>query len=320
MPDNASPGEFGLIDRYFRDAVARSDVQLGIGDDGALVEPPAERGLVQVIDTMVADVHFPAEAPGDAVGHRALAVNLSDLAAMGAEPAWALLSLTLPARDEDWLAGFAQGFSALAATHAVALIGGDTTRGPLTVTVQASGFVDTPLTRAGARIGDRVWVSGDLGSAAGGLHAWQGGWQGCDSDALIRRLLYPAPRVALGQTLVGVATAAIDISDGLLADAGHIAEASAVRFNLVANRLPIAETLTRQMGDTAAREAALRGGDDYELLFTAPAASDGAILAAAEQAGVEVTAIGDVTPGAGVELDGEAVTGGYDHFRGGRDD
>lgn len=316
MNAEAAPGEFEIIDRYFREAVARPDVALGVGDDGAVVEPPPDRRLVQVIDTMIADVHFPAEAPGEAVGHRALAVNLSDLAAMGAEPAWALLSLTLAGRDEDWLAAFARGFSALASAHGVALIGGDTTRGPLAVTVQASGFVGQALTRSGACAGDRIWVSGDLGAAAGGLQAWQGGWQGPDADALIQRLLYPRPCLALGQALAGVATSAIDISDGLVADAGHIATASGCQLSLAADRLPLTPALTRQLDRPDALEAALRGGDDYELLFTAPAASDNSVREAGRRAGVAVTAIGEVGQGCGVYVDGALLTGGYDHFAG----
>lgn len=317
MPPGAGNGEFDLIDRYFRDTGARGDVRLGVGDDGAVVVPP-DRGLVQVVDTLVADVHFPAAAPARAVGHRALAVNLSDLAAMGAEPAWALLALTLNECDDDWLAGFADGFGALAAAHEVALIGGDTTRGPLTITVQASGFAEKPITRSGARIGDHVWVSGSLGAAAGGLQAWQEGWHGTDADALVARLLYPHPRVALGLGLSGNANAAVDISDGLIADAGHLAKASSVGLALSSRQLPVSDALVRCLGHEAALVLALRGGDDYELLFTAPAEHDDTVRAIASAANVDVTVIGDVVSGGGVQLDGEPVTGGWDHFAGRR--
>jgi thiamine-monophosphate kinase len=233
---------------------------------------------------------------------------------MGADPAWALLALTLPARDEDWLAGFAGGFKALAATHEVALIGGDTTRGPLSITVQLSGFAETSLRRCGARPGDRVWVSGDLGASAGGLQAWQAGWQDADSQTLIERFLYPEPRCSLGTALVGRASAAIDISDGLVADAGHIAERSGVGLHLLSSSLPRAAALSRRLGDDGAQAAALRGGDDYELLFTASPANDAGVADAASRVGVAVTAIGEVTQGSGVYVDGTEQRGGYDHF------
>lgn len=310
----AEPGEFELIDRYFRDAVARRDVELGVGDDGAVVAPPADGGLIQVIDTLVADVHFPSDAPAEAVGHRALAVNLSDLAAMGAVPAWALLALTLPARDEDWLAGFANGFARLAAQHGVALIGGDTTRGPLSVTLQASGFAAVVMRRSGACVGDQVWVSGDLGAAAAGLQAWQNGSDDVATGALVRRLFYPEPRVSLGCELAGLVTAAIDVSDGLLADAGHIAAASGVALSLAGEHLPLTDALTEFLGLACAREAALRGGDDYELLFTAPPTNHDAVVRAAERAGAPVRVVGEVMPGAGVSVDGVEAVGGYDHF------
>ena len=318
MTSRLEPGEFELIARYFHGMVRRDDVELGVGDDGALLTPPADTRLVQVVDTLVADGHFPADADAHAVGHRALAVNLSDLAAMAAEPAWALLALTVPARDEAWLAEFAHGFQELAARYGVALVGGDTTRGPLTVTVQLSGFAERPLRRSGARPGDRVWVSGDLGAAAGGLRAWQAGWRDGDAHELIRRFLYPEPRCDLGAALAGVASAAIDISDGLVADAGHVAERSGAGLSLVSAQLPRAGALMRRLGDEDALELALRGGDDYELLFTAPPTHDADVEAAASRAGVAVTAIGDVTAGSGVRVDDQPAQGGYDHFGDGR--
>jgi len=311
---SGEPGEFELIARYFHDTVARRDVALGVGDDGAVVQPPGHGQLVQVVDTLVEDRHFPANLPPDAVGHRVLAVNLSDLAAMGAEPAWALLALTLPKRDEAWLAGFARGLGALAAEHGMALIGGDTTRGPLTITIQATGFAGQSLRRDGAQPGDRVWVSGSLGAAAGGLQAWQSDWQGTDSDALRQRFLWPTARVGLGQGLAGLAGAAIDISDGLLADAGHIAGASGVGLYLDTGSLPVAAAATRVLGSGDALAAVLRGGDDYELLFTASPQRDTAVRQAAADAGVAATIIGEVAEGSGVYLDGEPASGGYDHF------
>src|ERR1700742_2249696 len=213
--------EFALIERYFRKAGAmRHDVQLGVGDDAALLQSPRGAQLVAAIDTLNEGVHFPHGSPPASVGHRVLAVNLSDLAAMGARPAWALLALTLPKIDEDWLSEFAAGFSELARAHDVALVGGDTTSGPLTATVQMLGHVPRAqaLLRSGARPGDLVFVSGTPGDAAGGLAVEQGRLQGAaDVTAYLRkRFLYPTPRMALGKSLRGFASGCIDVSDGLL--------------------------------------------------------------------------------------------------------
>ena len=216
--------EFDII-RYFFDrpqaADGRSDVLLGIGDDAAVVTVPDDHDLVLCMDTLVAGVHFPEDTSPGAIGHKALAVNLSDLAAMGAEPAWFTLSVTLPHADADWLAAFAQGMFRLADHYRVQLVGGDVTRGPLSVTVQAHGLVPRgrALRRSGAAVGDRIYVTGTLGDAGLALH--QGAEQ---APALRQRLDYPSPRVEAGLALRGLASAAIDISDGLLADLGHLLE------------------------------------------------------------------------------------------------
>jgi len=215
-----SLGEFDLIARYFSRPAARRDVLLGVGDDAALLEVPADRLLVAATDTLVEGRHFLPDAPADAVGHQSLAVNLSDLAAMGAEPAWALLSLSLPAADEGWLEAFAAGLYSLAERHGVALVGGDTVRGPRVITITALGFVERgqALRRDGARPGDVLFVSGWPGEAAAGLEALRRGREPEAEHPLVRRYLYAEPRLALGRALRGKATAAMDVSDGLLGD------------------------------------------------------------------------------------------------------
>lgn len=313
--------EFDLIARHLaRLGAERGDVILGVGDDAALVQPTPGRAQVLALDTLVAGVHFPEDARAEDIGHKALAVNLSDLAAMAATPQWALLALTLPLADEDWLAGFAAGFGALASAHGVSLVGGDVTRGPLTVSVQVLGCLDTgALRRDGARPGDRLWLSGRAGEAAAGLAVWRSGaraeprWAG-----LCARLHRPEPRVALGRALAGIATAAIDVSDGVAADAGHIAAASGVGIELAAPRLPLSRRLRAWAGHAEALRLALHGGDDYELCFTAPPGADAAVRAAARDARNPVTVIGAVTAGQGVavrDASGQTLpAGGYLHF------
>lgn len=269
--------ETALIERYFRSRGAqRADVTLGIGDDAALLAVPAGSELVATTDTLVAGVHFPAGSPPASIGHRALAVNLSDLAAMGARPAWALLALTLPEAQETWLEEFAAGLGALAREHCVALVGGDTTRGPLTVTAQLLGLVPqgTALRRTGAAPGDALFVSGTPGDAAAGLALEQGRLQASQAERayLRERFLLPSPRVALGECLRGYASACIDVSDGLLGDAGKLAQASGVAAEICLEALPLSEQLRGALGEERARMLALTGGDDYELCFAVPAA------------------------------------------------
>ncbi len=310
-------GEFDLIARYFDRCVIRDDILLGIGDDAALVRPPAQADLAIATDTLVAGVHFDAGTPPRAIGHKALAVNLSDLAAMGAEPAGALLALTLPAADEAWLCAFADGFHALAARHGVALIGGDTCRGPLAITVTVLGWTPrgTGLRRAGARPGDALYASGTLGDAGLALALGEG-----VTPAIRERLHRPEPRVALGCALRDIASAAIDVSDGLLADLGHVLAASGVGATLDLDALPLSDALRMARDPQAAVHLALTGGDDYELLFSVAEARVGEVTGAAQRSGTPVTRIGTICADAGIGyrsaqgLRSPARAGGYQHF------
>jgi thiamine-monophosphate kinase len=312
--------EFDLIARIRARAATREDVVLGIGDDAALLHVPPGELLVVATDTLNRGVHFPEDtAPAD-IGWKALAVNLSDLAAMGARPAWCTLSLSLPDGDAAWVDAFLDGFLALAAQHDVALVGGDTTRGPLSVCVTVHGLVapGVVLRRDRARVGDDIWVSGHLGDAAAALVQWRAG---AAIDPLLRaRLDRPAPRVALGQSLAGIAHACIDVSDGLLADLSHVCAASAVGAEVDIDALPASSTLQESFAGDARRHVQATGGDDYELCFTAPPAMREEISSRAAAAGVHVTRIGRVGAGSGVHTrlrDGSAWTPtarGYVHF------
>lgn len=314
--------EFRLIERYFGGGRTNhpESVRTGIGDDGAVVRPPDGRDLVLATDTVIEGVHFPADAPADAVGHRALAVNLSDLAAMGAEPLWCLLAVSLPSVDPAWLEGFAGGFDRLAEAHGIDLVGGDTTRGRLSVTVTVAGHVppDRALLRSGARPGERVWLTGEPGRATEGLALWQAGERDPD-DPVIRRFLYPEPRVEWGRRLRGIASAMVDLSDGLADDLGHILSASACGGRVRVDLLPGGAGT----GDRAAVERALAGGDDYELCFTAPERHAGAIERIGRECGIAATMIGEVRSEPGLEIvDGNGTArawtgGGYRHFGGG---
>lgn len=317
--------EFRLIDRIReRTALARGDVRLGIGDDAALLAVPAGQELAVAIDTMVEGVHFPHGTPPRDIGWKALALNLSDLAAMGAAPAWALLALTLPQADDACVDGLADGFAQLAQEHGVALVGGDTTRGPFCLSVAVHGFVPPgqALTRAGARAGDAVFVTGTLGGAAGGLRLVQGRLPFDPTDeahrALRARLDRPTPRVRTGLALRGHASACIDVSDGLLADLGHICAASGVGAELDLDALPLSTALPGVFGVDTARELALTGGDDYELCFTVPPASVDAMHTALAAVGAHATRIGVIVEGQGVRaIDGAplaAMRSGWDHF------
>jgi thiamine-monophosphate kinase len=265
-----------LIERFFRDCGAhRADVLIGVGDDAALIECPADQLLVAKTDTLVCGVHFLPHFAAASVGHRALAVNLSDIAAMGARPAWALLALTLPKADEAWLEGFASGLGALAREHNVALVGGDTTSGPLCVTVQVLGHAPRApaMLRSGGRPGDVLFVSGTPGDAAAGLALEQQRLVAASTEAdvyLRRRFLYPTPRVELGQKLRAYASACIDVSDGLFGDAGKLAQASGCGVVIAYEQVPLSPELVAAAGDAGARQFALTGGDDYELCFAVP--------------------------------------------------
>jgi thiamine-monophosphate kinase len=315
--------EFTLIDRIKARATLRDDVALGIGDDAALLRVPPGQLLAVSTDTLVAGRHFPDDTSAADLGWKALAVNLSDLAAMGAQPAWCTLALTLPQADAAWLDDFLDGFLELADQHGVALVGGDTTSGPLSITVTVHGFVPEgeALRRSGARVGDEVWVTGTLGDAAAGLRQWQA--RGLASAKLRYRLDRPTPRVEAGLALRAVARAAIDVSDGLAADLGHVLAASGVGAELELGRLPTSVPLHEHFGNDAERwPLQLSGGDDYELCFIAPAANAFAIEQALAQCDVIGTVVGRIVAGAGLSLrtpEGEAFdlpSSGFDHFGG----
>lgn len=319
-----SLSEFNLIAHYFADrGLRRDDVSLGIGDDAALLRVPDGMDLAVAIDTLVVGVHFPVETDAAAIGHKALAVNLSDLAAMGAEPAWATLALTLPDTDAQWLDDFTRGLFALAAQHRMQLVGGDTTRGPLTVTVQAHGFVPRgqALRRAGAQPGDLVFVTGTLGDAGLALLALQEEVQlpVKDKDHVLHRLHYPAPRLAVGQALRGVASAAIDVSDGLAADLNHILTASHVGATIQVERLPLSEVLQTHFHHVGGWIVPLASGDDYELIITVPPARQAELEQACAAAACRCTWIGSINARPGLHClmdDGSeiAAPSGYQHF------
>jgi thiamine-monophosphate kinase len=296
--------EQAVIERFFRHLGAvRTDVVLGIGDDAALLRPRAGCELVQTTDALVEQVHFLPGSPPRSVGHRALAVNLSDLAAMGAEPAWALLSLTLPQIEEAWLGEFAAGFGLLARTHEVSLVGGNLSRGPLTVTVQLTGQVPagTALRRSGARAGDELWVSGTLGDAAFGRAAPSGPDAGPDMAWLRARGEYPTAQIALGAALRGLASACIDLSDGLLADLPRLAAASGCGAWLDVGQLPVSAALRALTGE-AAWQHALSGGEDYELCVAAAPERAAALQEVAARLGVALTRCGQLRAIPGLEL------------------
>jgi thiamine-monophosphate kinase len=323
--------EFRLIDRLQALAAQhRDDVRLGIGDDAALLAVPAGQTLAVAIDTLVEGVHFPVgTAPAD-IGWKALAVNLSDLAAMGAEPAWALLALTLPAlpsaeAQRAQVDGLAGGFAELARRYGVALVGGDTTRGPLVLSVAVHGFVPPgqALRRDGARVGDLVCVTGTLGDAAAALQRLAPAHEPVEEAhraALRGRLHRPTPRVEAGLALRGRASACIDVSDGLLADLGHICVASGVGAEIEPAQLPLSDALRAVCDSAAAQDVALSGGDDYELCFTVPPAQADAVQAELQRLGCGATCIGRVVAGHGVRVrgaDGGWTTPartGWDHF------
>ncbi len=311
--------EFDLIRRYFTRPA--SGALLGVGDDAALLQLSEGKVLAVSTDMLVCGTHFFADADPFYLGHKTLAVNLSDLAAMGAAPRWATLALSLPYADERWLEKFSAGFFALADRHGVELVGGDTTRGPLNlcVTIMGEAEASLALRRSGAKVGDEVWVSGKLGDAALALAHMQGriALEQEDFSACARALHQPVPRVALGQTLIGIASSAIDISDGLLADLGHILAASNVGAELDLKSIPASETLLKYIGGEIARQCMLAGGDDYELCFTAPVSRHADVLAIGNA--LPLTCIGRIVAGPGCTVRDESGNlvlegGGYDHF------
>lgn len=312
--------EFELIDRIRHRVVPREDVILSIGDDAAVVQVPPGKQLVVATDTINRGVHFPDNtAPAD-IGWKALAVNLSDLAAMGAVPAWCTLSLSLPHGDMVWIDAFLDGFFELATASHVALIGGDTTRGPLSVSVTVHGFVEPgrALRRAGARVGDEVWVTGTLGDAAGALAQWRAG--AVVDSALRRRLDRPTPRLAVAAGIAGIAHACVDVSDGLLGDLRHICDASGVGAEIDLPAVPASPALEATFGGARRHALQTTVGDDYELCFTAPPTAAAAVARVARDAGTPITRVGRIVAGSGVRAlhaDGSewaAPTLGFVHF------
>ncbi|KHT64055.1 thiamine monophosphate kinase [Photobacterium gaetbulicola] len=318
--------EFDLIARYFeRQAVKRKDVPLAIGDDCALLEVPEGSQLAVSTDSLVAGTHFLAEADPAWVAHKALASNLSDLAAMGATPAWVSLALTMPEPDEAWLAGFCEGFFALAEYYNVQLVGGDTTKGPLSITLTVHGFIPKgkALTRSGARSGDWIYVTGNLGDSAAGLALLLG--QRTVDDPMLESILLERhhkaePRILAGQALRGIASAALDISDGLISDLGHILQRSGVSAEIDVDKLPLSPELEAfEPERDKALQLALASGEEYELCFTVPEQNRGAVDIALAHSGVKATCIGQLRPGQGTRLvrDGQPLNWqlhGYDHF------
>jgi thiamine-monophosphate kinase len=318
------PSEFDIIRQYFVREHARDDVVLGIGDDAAILSIPKGQQLVQSVDTLVSGIHFPIETSPHDIAYKALAVNLSDMAAMGAEPAWFTLALTLPEDDEDWLKAFSESLFTLAKKYNVQLVGGDTTNGPLCISITINGFVPDgkALTRNKAKVSDKVYVSGTLGDAALALAAWQG-------DCLLReesktylnqRLNRPQPQIELGLLLRNYASACIDISDGLISDLKHITEKSNVAARIAFEKIPLSIDFKLNITDTALLlPLVLAGGDDYELCFTIPKAKQSEFDKMIKEKNIQVTCIGEIEAGQGVRclLNGKEIDiqgSGYEHF------
>ena len=318
------PTEFNIIEKYFTRPSQNTD--LGVGDDAALIQISAGHQLAVSADMSVAGTHFLESCPAYFVGWKSLAVNISDMAAMGATPKWATLAIALPKIDEGWLAEFSRGFFACADEFGVSLIGGDTTRGPLNISVQIMGEVPTgkALRRDEAKAGDEIWVSGTLGEAVLGLTQLQNKLpentlSDTEKQSCINALQAPQPRVALGLALQAIAHSAIDISDGLLADLGHVLERSNLGANLYWERIPHVN-VSNGIDITQLHRLSLAGGDDYELCFTAPASQHDAILSIGEKLNIKLSAIGETTQANGLyvyDKNHQAIelkSAGYDHF------
>ena len=318
------PGsEFDLIHKYFSREPADKSVILGVGDDAAVVAAPTNKQLVVTTDTFLAGRHFLPETPPYAIGYKSLAVNLSDLAAMSAEPKWLTLSLTIPDSDEAWLAEFARGFFSLADKFAVELIGGDTVRGQLSITMQAMGWVDKNqyLSRSMAKAGDLIYVSGDLGDAALALQLLLANKKiSSAQEVLIKKLQRPEPRVSLGRKLVGIASAAIDISDGLTSDLGHILERSLCGAVIDIDSLPRSSVFLETTTSRDTLSLQLDGGDDYELCFTVPEAREHLLQQSTDPELQGCYKIGEIESTSGLRIrcsDGSIETyqaRGFDHF------
>lgn len=314
--------EFEIIERYFGDAVFHDSEQvlLGPGDDCAILRPPAGKDLCVSTDTLVTGVHFPIDATGTVVAHRALVANLSDLAAMGAECLGFALALTLPREDPLWLEAFSTRLATLARQYAIPLVGGNLARGELSVTITVLGTLPRgmSLRRGGASQGDDVYVSGTLGDAAGGLRLLTR--DGQPQSYLVERYRYPKPQLALGTALLGIASAAIDISDGLAADLGHICENSRMGAEITVDLVPLSQPLIGCFNQVEAQRLAVSAGDDYELCFTAATRQRDEIARISRQLAVPVSRIGRIVPGEGVRffdaggMPRQFAEHGYQHF------
>lgn len=317
-----SIGEFDLIQEYFQRQAGGLGVTLGIGDDCALLQPPSQGPLAVSMDTLVAGVHFPRQADSELIAERALRVNLSDLAAMGADPLWFTLGLTLPSADPQWLDGFSRGLFAVAHEYNCVLVGGDTTKGPLAMSIQVHGSVPNgqALRRSGASIGDYICVSGPLGDGAAALAVLKGELETGTKAAtyLLDRYFKPEPQLALGVALRGLASAAIDVSDGLLADLGHICDASLVAASVDVEDVPVSPAVSQVTSPDVYRPWALAGGDDYQLCFTVAPERLTALQALKNRYPISI--IGRIVKGEGVHctLQGDAYEleqPGYRHFQ-----
>lgn len=290
--------EFDMIKRFFSEQlVKRKDVVIGIGDDCAIVQPDEKHSIAITTDTLVAGTHFTHDAGARGVGHKSIAVSLSDLAAMGAEPSWVSLAITLPNADEQWLEEFCKGVFELCEYYNVQLIGGDTTQGPLSITVTAQGVTlkDKYLTRSGAKPGDWLYVTGNVGDAGLALQHLFGNVELEQRfvDMVHSKLHYPKPRILAGQVLKDYASAAIDVSDGVLADLSHLCDLSGVGANVVLDSLPLSEALTSTLKDKAT-EFALSAGEDYELLFTVSDDNKVGMETAMTNVGIDIQCIGQI--------------------------
>ncbi|MGI1679750.1 MAG: thiamine-phosphate kinase [Cellvibrionaceae bacterium] len=315
--------EFELIERFFQKELGGRGVALGVGDDCALLQPPEGKVLAVSCDTLVGGNHFPKNADPELIAERAMRVNLSDLAAMGAEPLWFTLALSLPSADSYWLDGFSRGLFQAANKYNCSLVGGDTTRGPLSITIQVMGAVDleSSLKRNGARVGDMVYVTGELGDAAAAVAVIKKTLDVGKSafSFFMSRYYRPIPKIAEGRLLRGIASAAIDISDGLVADLGHICKASGVGAVIDLERIPVSEPLKKLASREQLAEWTLAGGDDYQLCFTVPADQTAIIEHMIDSKKLEAIAIGEITRGNKVVCmsKGKEISlkkTGYQHF------
>lgn len=317
------PSEFDLIRQYF--TRPSPGAVLGIGDDAALIKVAEGMELAISVDMLVAGTHFFSDTDPYLIGWKSLAVNVSDMAAMGAVPKWATLAIALPSADEAWVKRFSEGFFACASRYQVELIGGDTTRGPLTISVQIMGEVPVgkAMRRSGAKIRDEIWISGTLGGAALALAGLQGRFALSEDEleACLPALHRPTPRVELGLLISMTAHSAIDISDGLLGDLGHILTASQVGAQIRLGDIPVTHTVSAHFADKRVQHMVLAGGDDYELCFTAPARQHGEIAKLSSLLAMPLTCIGHITEQPGLVVRGfedeilDIAASGFDHFR-----